>query len=78
LIKDLGNYTRPIIGLNGEDAPELKTIFLFLFRTNENVLKPIDKENPEARWVNKDDVATLLTHPKDKEFFREISDKYLK
>jgi capsule polysaccharide modification protein KpsS len=32
-------------------------------------LKPIDKDNPEAIWVEKDKVSDILTHKKDKEFF---------
>jgi hypothetical protein len=33
-------------------------------------LCPVDPENPEARWVEAQDVAALLTHPADREFFR--------
>jgi hypothetical protein len=32
----------------------------------------VDPENPEARWVEKAKVAELLTHEKDKEFFRGV------
>ena len=47
---------------------------MFLFKTSEgkNILKPIDPDNPEARWVDKEKVASLLTHPKDREFFLKI------
>ncbi|HWP48538.1 MAG TPA: NUDIX domain-containing protein [Candidatus Limnocylindrales bacterium] len=73
LVKDLGSYRRYKIGLNGDEDPtELKTIHMFLFRTDQEVLNPQDSENPEARWVEKDKVADLLTHPKDKEFFLRI------
>ena len=74
LVKELGSYTRYRIGLGGkgEDKSDKRTITLFLFRTNEEVLKPIDPENPEARWVKREDVASLLTHPKDQEFFQSI------
>ena len=76
LIKELGSYQRYKIGLDGgEDKSELKTIYMFLFKTNEEVLKPIDPTNPEARWVEKSKVAELLTHKKDKEFFLGIVDK---
>jgi hypothetical protein len=43
-----------------------------LFRTREKALKPVDRDNPEARWVEKSQVAPLLTHEKDKEFFRRV------
>lgn len=70
LIKSLGAYQRHKLAKDGkEDDSELKTITMFLFRTSESMLKPIDPENPEARWVEKNSVADLLTHSKDKEFF---------
>jgi hypothetical protein len=34
-------------------------------------LNPVDKDNPEARWVKKQEVSKLLTHPKDRAFFRK-------
>lgn len=77
LIKELGSYERFKIGLGGidEDKSELKTIYMFLFKANEEKLKPVDPDNPEARWVEKDKVAYLLTHKKDKEFFLSIVDQ---
>ena len=72
LVKKLGEYQRYKIGKGGmgEDKSELKTITLFLFRTKaKGELKPIDSHHPEARWVEKEKVTDLLTHPKDKEFF---------
>lgn len=73
LIKDLGSYERYKIGLDGgDDKSELKTIYIFLFKTDEKNLKPIDPGNPEARWVEKNKVAELLTHKKDKEFVLNI------
>jgi 8-oxo-dGTP pyrophosphatase MutT (NUDIX family) len=70
LIRELGSYERYKIGLDGgEERSELKVITMFLFRTREKVLKPVDPDNPEARWVEKSKVALLLTHEKDKEFF---------
>lgn len=73
LIKELGSYQRYKIGANGDDdAAELKIIFMFLFTTNEIELRPVDPDNPEAVWVDKEQVAALLTHPKDKEFFNQF------
>ncbi len=75
-IKELGSYQRYRIGPGGkgEDKSELKTIHMFLFSTNKKKLKPIDKENPEARWVDKNKVSELLTHKKDKEFYNKIKE----
>ena len=75
LIMPLGNYTRTRIGKNGgEDPSEMKTIHMFLFRADQKKLKPTDPSHPEARWVAPEQVATLLTHPKDREFFLKIKD----
>lgn len=73
-IRELGQYTRYKIGIDGmkEDISELKVIHMFLFSTDEMKLKPIDPNHPEAKWVYQDDVEGLLTHPKDKLFFRNI------
>lgn len=72
-IKELGSYERYRIGLDGgEDKSEIKKIYIFLFKTKEEKLNPIDPGNPEARWIQKEKVANLLTHKKDKEFFLQI------
>lgn len=72
LVRALPAYERTRIGKNGEEPNEMKTITMFLFTTDETTLAPEDPDNPEARWLAVDDVAALLTHPKDKEFFRAI------
>ncbi|MFA5975288.1 MAG: NUDIX domain-containing protein [Elusimicrobiota bacterium] len=74
-VKPLGSYDRPKIGLHGGNDPaELKNLTFFLFRTHtREPLCPVDPDNPEARWVDKDQVLTLLTHPKDREFFQRVS-----
>ena len=72
-VRDLGGFERHRIGLHGgDDLSELKEIRIFLFRTNQRELNPTDPDNPEARWVKKEDVAELLTHRKDREFFLKI------
>ncbi|MCK5289910.1 MAG: NUDIX domain-containing protein, partial [Candidatus Aenigmarchaeota archaeon] len=77
LIGDLGSYSRYKIGKDPkeEDRTELKTMHMFLFSTEEENLKPTDPDNPEARWIKKDDVADMLTHLKDKEFYLSIIDR---
>ncbi len=73
LVRPLGSYSRHRLGADGdEDLSELKTIHLFLFRTDEAELAPVDADNPEARWVERERVAGLLTHAKDREFFASI------
>jgi ADP-ribose pyrophosphatase YjhB (NUDIX family) len=73
LIRELGSYERYKIGLNGgEERSERKVITMFLFRTSEKVLRPVDPDNPEARWVERRKVEELLTHEKDESFFRGV------
>lgn len=73
LVRELGSYRRYRISLdNSDDTSEFKTIIMFLFKTDVDILKPIDLENHEARWVKKEEVINLLTHPKDKEFFLSV------
>jgi ADP-ribose pyrophosphatase YjhB (NUDIX family) len=76
-VKDLSSYERYQIGLDGkENKDELKTIHMFLFTTDQMQLAPEDPENPEARWVDVDKVAEILTHPKDKQFFAECCGQF--
>lgn len=78
LIKELGSYMRYKIGLDGrDDTSELKHIHMFLFTTDELKLAPQEANHPEARWVHPDDVEALLTHPKDKIFFKNIRSQIL-
>ena len=73
LVGELGSYERYKIGVDGgEDHSEWKVITMFLFRTSQTMLKPVDPDNPEARWVERSKVALLLTHEKDKEFFQRV------
>ena len=74
LIKSLENYERT----NIFNPSEIKIMHMFLFKTDEMALKPKDADNPEARWVDKAEVAKLLTHQKDKEFFLKVKEEYLK
>ncbi|MBD0370089.1 MAG: NUDIX domain-containing protein [Pyrinomonadaceae bacterium] len=71
LVKKLGSYERYKLSAAGDDDfSELKTIHMFLFKTEQEALNPIDPENPEALWMETTKVADLLTHAKDKEFYR--------
>ncbi len=75
MIKELGSYDRyKISKIGNDDKSELKTIHLFLFKSSQLELAPIDPENPEAIWVKKEEVSKLLTHQKDKDFFDSLSE----
>jgi 8-oxo-dGTP pyrophosphatase MutT (NUDIX family) len=73
-IKKLGSYERYQLALGGvgENKDDLKRITLFLYMTEQRELAPEDPHNPEARWVTPQEVADLLTHPKDKAFFEKV------
>ena len=77
LIRELGGYQRYKISNDGkgEDKTNLKIIYMFLFHSDKELLKPVDRRILEAKWMPKERVADLLTHPKDKEFFLSIIDK---
>lgn len=78
LIRELGSYQRHYYNENGvEETCEKYTITLFLFETDHIELKPVDIENPEAKWVPKEKVVDLLTHPSDKEFYSNLLKKKL-
>ena len=75
LHKKLGTYERWKIGKEGsDDHSEWKVITMYLLTTEVTDVKPRDPGNPEARWVDQNDVEILLTHPTDKEFFESIRD----
>lgn len=72
-VKKLGTYERYRMHWDGsDDTSELKMIEMFLFTTSQDALRPRDPHNPSAKWVPKEAVDDVLTHPKDKEFFRSI------
>src|SRR5262249_49786260 len=72
-VRELGSYQRHrLTEFNTDDVTELKTIPMFLFRTPQAQLRPVDPGNPEALWVAKGEVAKILTHRKDKEFFLSV------
>ena len=72
-LRALGAYGRFKLGKNtGEDKQEWKVLLFFLFKTKQNELTPKDPHHPQARWVHPDEVEALLTHPKDKAFYKSI------
>ena len=74
LVSLLNPYGRYKIGLNSvdEDKGEWKVLIFFLFKTSQTALKPLDPHNPEARWVNPDEIEAHLAHPKDRAFYKSI------
>lgn len=73
LISELGTIERDPTSIDGsEEDFQIKTIQMFLFRTNQEKLKPIDSDNPEAIWFEANKVTGRLTHQKDRDFFLSV------
>lgn len=72
-IAPLGFYERMRIKKNHGDKDELRTITIYLFTTEEDTLYSHSTENSEVKWATIDDVKNILTHDKDKEFFKRIA-----
>ncbi|TFG01813.1 MAG: NUDIX domain-containing protein [Promethearchaeota archaeon] len=73
LVKYLGSFTR----LKGKKylkryGRKKKTIFMYLFKTNQLKLEPVDRSIKKAVWVNKMKINEYLTHDEDKEFFSTV------
>ncbi len=78
-VRDLGVYERHKIGKGGvgEDLSQLKRIHMFLYRATDEYVRPVDPHNTDAKWVSEEDVAGLLTHKKDGEFFTSLREQGL-
>lgn len=78
LVDELGSYERYSIGPDGIGEVKewgLRPRTIFLFRTDETELRPIDQEVTEARYVSLDEAIALLTHPKDREFLASVRER---
>jgi len=42
---------------------------MFLFATEQEELNPIDPNNPEAKWIDKGQVITILTYQEERWFY---------
>jgi len=72
-IRILKSYSRYTMTNTGQEDPQrLKRITMYLFTTQQEDLHPMDPRIPDAKWVEKSDVAAMLTHPKDQEFFLSV------
>lgn len=65
LIKDLGSYTRKRLNEN-----KMMKSQIYLFKTTQTKLNPIDKQISDLKWVKKEDVIKELTANGDKNFFK--------
>jgi ADP-ribose pyrophosphatase YjhB (NUDIX family) len=72
-IAPLGFYERMKIKKSPFDGDELRTITIYLFTTEEESLHSHDADIPEVKWAPINEVPNVLTHIKDKEFFKRIS-----
>ena len=73
LVQSLGSYQRYALDPQGhEDPNEIKTIYMYLFHTEQVALNPQDKENSEARWFSSKEALKQLFHPKDQAFLEQV------
>ena len=74
LIKKLGVYERFSFnkGARADNPNQLGIRHIYLFKTLQKTLQPLDDENPEARWVTIEQAEKIFSHPKDKVFFKTI------
>lgn len=75
LIRPLGSFTRS--GISRYGSLYSKKIHIFLFKTSQTNTKPIDPDNPEVVWLDKDKVAEKLTYKEDKAFFTSVINSLL-
>ncbi len=66
-IRELGTYDRE--KFKPEKGKIIKRIFMFLFATEQEELNPIDPNNPEAKWIDKEQVITILTYQEERLFY---------
>jgi diadenosine hexaphosphate hydrolase (ATP-forming) len=65
LVKDLGSYTRKRLNEN-----KMMKSQMYLFKTTQTKLNPIDKQISDLEWVKKEEVIDALTAIGDKKFFK--------
>ena len=79
IITSLGSFERPVRDRYGKpQADKVKRIHMFFCRTTKTMLKPVDSDNPEARWVTPQDALRILTYPEDREFLKNIMHRLIK
>ena len=66
-IRELGSYDRE--KYKPKKGKIIKRIFMFLFATEQEELNPIDPNNPEAKWIDKEQVITILTYLEERLFY---------
>lgn len=70
VVRELGTYNRhPFTLQNKLDLSEIKEITMYLFEAPSEELQAPTEPNTVSRWVAKAEVAALLTHPQDTDFF---------
>ena len=73
LEKELESYIRTSDAYTSNGIEVInKKITLFVFRTSQEELSTEDDVTTEIRWVDKNLVSNLLTHPKDREFYLSL------
>jgi len=69
-IKNLGTYDRE--KFKPKKGKSIKRIFMFLFESDQKELNPIDPNNPEAKWIDKEQVLNIFTYQEERLFYLKI------
>jgi len=78
LVRKLGVYDREKTKITeGQPQSYLKRIHVYLYKTPQMDLNPIDPENPQAIWVNIESTAEKMTYSEDRRFFESIKEHIL-
>ncbi|MGV3523967.1 MAG: FHA domain-containing protein [Candidatus Sericytochromatia bacterium] len=73
LLQSLGSYQRSSLNAQGEeDSQEMKTIYMYLFTSEQTEVRSQEVATTEVRWVAPEEALGLLTHPRDQAFFQGI------
>ena len=73
LLADLGSYEYVSQGKHQfNNEPVLKKVFMYLFHTSEQTLKPVDTDNPEALWIDQEEVEQYINRPHHNKFYNDV------
>ena len=74
-IDDLGTYERPRINPDGTDAPEVKSIHMYLFAAPPHANVSPSMEIEEAAWMPLPKVMDSLLNAKDRAWFVTVFER---
>ena len=78
LLRKLGVYDREKTKITeGQLERYAKRIHVYLYKTPQIDLNPLDPENPQAIWVDIESAKEKMTYSEDRRFFESIKEHIL-